>query len=185
MLKIYDFECIACGEIAEHCIEVARGSPAPRMLEEYCAECDAVTRLRRLPSLPGKYLGDKVENSYAPRIYGGRFDTMGYKREPRLPALQGEDEHAAKVSAAIAKSGAQTLQEKQEVAKSVGPAPKLSDYASLFGSSEWQEAKRERMRARELNRQKRRRAAAMDAGQETVRSWPCEGDNKAVKKGAS
>jgi hypothetical protein len=49
-----------------------------------CAKCGDVTHYRRI-SAPAPYMGERGDS---PEVYGGRFDTMGYRKPPKLPTLE-------------------------------------------------------------------------------------------------
>jgi len=185
MLKMYDWECLRCGFECESIIEVEADARAPKQALLDCPACGSEQQHRRLPSLFARVLGEKLEARHAPEIYGGRFDTMGKRALTRLPEMAGEAEYDAKVQAAIAASGAETIPEMHAAAAEVGPGPDAADYVAHFATPEWREAKKQRKREAALNAQKELRSHAIKAREASVRSWPCEGDDPALKKGAS
>jgi hypothetical protein len=82
MLKLYDWECQHCGAVSEQFVDV--DTDAPQWYVHDCGTCQAGTAHRRLMSAPAQYLADRV---MAPRVIGGRHDTMGCQSLPELPPL--------------------------------------------------------------------------------------------------
>mgnify|MGYP001829001580 CR=1 FL=1 len=85
MWKLYDWQCTACGFVREAMVNPPDGTDAPRFIEIECARCDATTEFLRLTSPPAKYLGDRPMR---PTVYGGRYDTTGYRTPPAYPELR-------------------------------------------------------------------------------------------------
>lgn len=87
MFRRYDWECQVCGAWFERLVKFPQGDPAPKTLGEVededleCPKCtgDASTA-ERLISCPAEYHG---ERDLSPRVFGGRFDTMGQKQVER------------------------------------------------------------------------------------------------------
>jgi hypothetical protein len=94
-----DWEC-PCGDKREALVWVPHGEPSPASAAIECETCGHVTDHERRMSLPAAYLGEKP---YAPKVYGGRFDTMGLAPLPprghpdreRVKALNAEKKQRA------------------------------------------------------------------------------------------
>lgn len=82
--RFYDWECARCGVVAEHLVSVPTGEDVPREMDEHCEHCGRWGKHERLMSCPGPYFGEKVIN---PQVHGGKYDTMGKKRLPRIDTL--------------------------------------------------------------------------------------------------
>lgn len=84
-----------------------------------------------------------------PMVRGGRFDTMGHEAPPMLPDLP---------------SGVEST---------------TSNYRQLFATPEWKEARAEQKEVARRNAQKRKRAAAIERGENiNMRRDKCDGDPK-------
>jgi hypothetical protein len=109
MLKLFDWKCRSCGATIEHVIDVAAKMLAPRTMRSSCRSCRKRTTHERLMSAPAPYTGEKV---YCPRVYGGKFDTMGYRSGPKLPEIKdGENLRD------YARANKEILRERREVFK--------------------------------------------------------------------
>jgi len=85
--KLYDWMCTDCGNVREHMVRPDDGQGAPRLVALPC-DCGGSpggSIHRRLASAPAKYLGDRP---MAPRVYGGSYDTTGYRSVPEYPELR-------------------------------------------------------------------------------------------------
>lgn len=76
-----DWLCLKCDKPNEHLVWVdGPGIPPLRTVLE-CKSCFAECEHTRIPSAPAKYVYDRP---YAPMVFGGKHDTMGYRSMPKL-----------------------------------------------------------------------------------------------------
>lgn len=80
----YDFLCWDCNTKATHLVDVPGGGTPAKHYKLECKRCGKETGHERVMSAPAVYVYDRP---YAPIVYGGKFDTMGYKNPPRLPDI--------------------------------------------------------------------------------------------------
>ncbi len=82
MFRLYDWECSRCGTAHERVIELPQGSAPPARKRLDCASCENKTMHARRIAKPAQYLYDRP---MSPHVAGGKFDTLGHARLPRLP----------------------------------------------------------------------------------------------------
>ena len=82
--RYFDWECTRCGITHSPLTWVVHGEDPPNKHPHVCPVCEVETRHVRLMSMPAKYTYDKP---YAPIVAGGKFDTAGWRRPPKLPEL--------------------------------------------------------------------------------------------------
>lgn len=179
MFRLYDFECLECGNIQEILVDTPRGESPSKITQGDCETCEATTSFERRLSLPAPYMGERVLN---PVMHGGRFDTAGMRDLPDLPDLPGETERQAKVAAKIDAMGVDKMPARERSRAIVGAssdAPSSNDYRSLFESREYKRAKRDRELINSENAEKRKRHAAIKRGENiNMRRDRCKGDPK-------
>ena len=86
MLKLYDWECQACGGTHEGFIDAPKGGVARRSVRQRCPLCGMTAQQHRLMSAPSRYVG---EDYVSPRFGGGvaGHDTLGMVVPPHYPEL--------------------------------------------------------------------------------------------------
>jgi hypothetical protein len=173
--RLDDWECTICAEVHEEMTE--RGDDSH---ERYCSTCDAMTEHDRLFPLPAPYLGEKLEHAPGARVYGGKYDTEGKERGPRIPNLPGQVEHERLASAELAKlpMTATKADADAALARVAATAPSLADYRDHLHKPENQDILRERAQVSKRNLLKRVRGKLIDQGKTTVRACPIEGEAK-------
>ena len=146
VLKLYDWECAACGNVREGFVYVERGGMPPPGRWLICPKCDGETEHGRLISAPAQYLADKV---MAPTVYGGKYDTCGYRKPPELPQSKDmwrwEDRERGGQVRRTKVASAEAMMENRL-------------------TPEWREAKRDRERVMLENEAKRKRSAELKKG---------------------
>lgn len=176
VFRFYDWQCTACDEQAERLTNVPHGEPVPRQDVMECHACGQFCLHERLMSAPAEYMGEKVHN---PMVSGGRFDTMGMRRLPKLPDIDGAKQHREAIERDMRALGPDYSKDMaQQVhdhhAKS---APTMEDYSYHFKTPEYVEAKRARRKARKENLEKQKRAKALRKGANiNMRRDKCAGD---------
>jgi len=164
VLKLYDWRCNRCGAEAEHFIKVADGDTAPLQWQLPCGCADVDTPHVRLASPPAKYMGDRI---MAPRVYGGRNDTAGYKPVPDYPELRdGVTYEEREIDGRVRKA-------------KVVKASALIDHQN---TPQWKEVHREREAICDENAVKRARLPALKAGKVDLRNSKLPGDPKLTEK---
>jgi hypothetical protein len=93
-LRKYDWECDHCGDIQDPLVMVDAvenkktgrwETPIPpRQMRLHCHECNCEMSHTRLISAPAQYTYDKP---YHAPVYGGKFDTEGFRKPPPMPRL--------------------------------------------------------------------------------------------------
>ena len=84
MFRNYDWECSNCDCVSEYIVQFPQGEKPPKVIEEFCSQCDTTCQMTRCLSLPSKYMGETVIN---PMVSGGSFDTVGKKKLPKMPMM--------------------------------------------------------------------------------------------------
>lgn len=181
MFRLYDFECEICGDKKEHLVDVPNGEKPPKETKIYC-DCRPNHPLgifhKRVVSKPARYMG---ECYCAPQVNGGEFDTMGMKELLPTPDLPGQDKYQELVAKRMegVRENASPDEVRQAFRDATKDAPSSSDYAALFQTSEYKEARRVNEKIKEENKQKRKRAAALKKGENiNFKKDKCLGDPK-------
>jgi len=173
MFRLFDFECQVCGTKEEHLMSVPSGELPGRTIETGCYECKRCTTWDRLISKPARYMG---EAACAPVVRGGKYDTAGMRKLPRLPQLPGEAEHERRCSE-VAAGISDPTERRQAVLRMAKEGPQAADYARHFASAEYRDAEKRRRRVARENRQKKKRLAALRRGEHVnFRRDKCAGD---------
>jgi hypothetical protein len=178
MFRLYDFECIECGTLNEHLVEVPHGSTVELGQILFCSLCGKYTLHSWRLSIPAKYLG---ECWCAPQIRGGAYDTMGEKEHIPTPDLPGQAEYQEKLAERLrgVREHASSQEFKSAWAEATRDAPSSSDYATLFSTPEYKEAVRVNNQITEENEGKKKRAAAIRRGENVnFKKDKCFGDPK-------
>lgn len=141
MFRYYDFECGDCRDVHPLLIQVPAGQAVPQWSDDECPNCGSITRHERRMSCPAPYMGEKV---YNPSVSGGKYDTMGYKKAPKIPELP----------ASAYEKGADG---KKRI--------RIDAMKDRMHSPEYKDAMRVRQEVATQNTLKRKRAAAMERGE--------------------
>lgn len=186
MPRIFDWECDFCDTVRESVFNEPWPARPVRVDLLWCKCCRRETTHERIPSLFAKYTGETAKREFNPAVYGGRNDTMGYSRLPRLPELPGEREAHDEYRRALDGIADNDRKGREEVIREFDKGlPSLADYASHFQTREFKEAKSERNRVKDLNRKKRVRAGLVAKGETTIRDMPIDNDTKRIKRGST
>ncbi len=80
----YDFECRYCHNVVTDLMWVDHGATPAKTMDIECTRCNEPCTHDRIISMPAQYLYDRP---YAPVVYGGKYDTQGYRKLPPMPKL--------------------------------------------------------------------------------------------------
>jgi hypothetical protein len=171
-MPIYDLRCLTCDCVTEH----AREYNEHGFYEAECPDCGLVNH-QRMPSLFSQYMGEKV---FTPMVSGGKFDTTGHAKVARIPTFKEADEYDAKVNDNIAKLPRNAgMGEVREAVRSAGNGPSMADWRSHLVKPEVKDAKKQRAEDLKRNAAKRKRAAAINRGENiNIRQARLPGDPK-------
>jgi len=177
--KAIDWECSICGSREEGTLTwVNSGDPRPKHRQDYCPFCDTITDQDSLIGMPARYMGEAV---CSPKVYGGQYDTMGFREEMDLPDLPGVEEHSEKMREQMAAlpDNASPQELRSAFAEASKDAPSSADYAALFATREYRETEAMNAKIRADNAEKRARTKAWKAGQQiNMKRDKCRADPK-------
>lgn len=162
MWKLYDWQCCDCGDVRESMINPPDGEDAPRFIVLACPcadDEDGTAMHQRLVSAPAKYLGDRPLTG---RVFGGNYDTCGWRTPPAYPELKEGVRH-----------------ERREVAPGHFIDTKVIEAGALIehqNRPEWNEAHRARRAMLKEDEARRARAPHLKAGTADLRQQKLPGD---------
>ena len=176
MWKPVDFKCSSCGATHEETVWVPQGDPRPSTTCCDCPACGDTCPHDSVLGLPAPYMGEKILN---PQMFGGAYDTMGARELHDLPDLPGQQEHSAKLRAAMSQlpDNATSQERKAVFSEACKDAPSSADYETMFQSPEYKEKSAANEQIKKENKAKQTRAKAIARGENiNMRRDKCPGD---------
>lgn len=176
MFRLWDWECMKCGKVHQDLVRVPNGKTTPSRRRTFCSSCMTRTNHWRRFPVVAKYLGDRDDS---PVVHGGRFDTAGYRKGPKIPKMPGEVENEKACSDAVAAlpENATYDERKKAVMDAAKHGPGLADYVEHWKRPDVKHAFDEKIRIRKENKEKQRRLEAKRRGENvSFRHTKCQGD---------